>query len=225
MNLFNNSKYGNMLTIILIVSIVAIIGIIGIIGYRIYRTYYIETGAMQAADAFESNLNSNISNNNQLQNNSVGGGIITNVEDTSSSTSGNTTTKYKGFTVIGTIQIPAIDIKYPILEKNTKKSLETSVVLMYTSSGINEIGNTVIIGHNYRNGTMFSNVKKLENGDYIYITDEQGRKVKYTTYKVYQTSGSDGSYISRNTEGKREISLSTCTDDGKGRIIVLAKED
>ena len=29
-------------------------------------------------------------------------------------------TKYKGFVVSGTIQIPAIDLKYPILEKNTK---------------------------------------------------------------------------------------------------------
>ena len=155
--------------------------------------------------------------------------IIGNIEqvqnNNNNSSSGSTSTKYKGFDVVGTIQIPAINLKYPILKQNTKKSLETSVVLMYTSNGLNEIGNSVIIGHNYRNGTMFSNVKKLGNGDIIYITDTQGRKVKYVIYSIYRTSGTDAKYITRNTNGLREISLSTCTDDSKARTIVLAKEE
>lgn len=214
--MFNNSKYGNLLTVILVISIVAIVGIIGIIGYRIYKKYYTETGALAAATEFEQAVQ-----NNPIQNDNT---TISNIQDTFDNTSDGQITTYKGFTVVGTIQIPAINIKYPILEKNTKKSLETSVVLMYTSNGLNEIGNSVIIGHNYRNGTMFSNVKKLENGDIIYITDTSGRKVKYTIYNIYRTSGSDGKYITRNTAGKREISLSTCTDDSKARTIVLAKE-
>ena len=217
--MFNNSKYGNLLTVILVISIVAIVGIIGIIGYRMYKAYYTETGALAAATEFEQAVQ-----NNNAQNDNTNS-TITNIEDTFDNTSSNgQATTYKGFTVVGTIQIPAINIKYPILEKNTKKSLETSVVLMYTSNGLNEVGNSVIIGHNYRNGTMFSDVKKLENGDVIYITDMLGRKVKYTIYDMYRTSGSDGKYITRNTNGKREISLSTCTDDSKARTIVLAKE-
>ena len=222
--MFNNSKYGNLLTVILIVAIVAIIGIIGIVGYRMYKAYYTETGALQAATEFESNVNQESNNNNVIANSNS---TITDIEDTYGDTSTGTgkTTTYKGFVVVGTIQIPSIDVKYPILEVNTKKSLETSVVLMYTSNGLNEIGNSVVIGHNYRNGTMFSNIKKLENGDIIYITDTTGRKVKYTVYSIYRTSGSDSKYITRNTQGKREISLSTCTDDSKARTIVLAKED
>lgn len=215
--MFNNSKYGNLLTVILVISIVAIIGIIGIIGYRMYKTYYTKTGALAAATEFEQAVQNNPSQNDNT--------TISNIQDTFDNTTSNgQTTTYKGFAVVGTIQIPAINIKYPILEKNTKKSLETSVVLMYTSNGLNEVGNSVIIGHNYRNGTMFSNVKKLEKGDIIYITDMLGRKVKYTIYDMYRTSGNDGKYITRNTEGKREISLSTCTDDSKARTIVLAKE-
>ena len=239
--MFNNSKYGNVLTVILVVAIIAILGIIGIIGYRIYKAYYIETGAMQAATEFEKNFNTQ---NNTISNNIVSGNIdnsntIINIEGITSaadtfensvsssggSTSSNKTTKYKGFDVVATIQIPAINLKYPVLEQNTKKSLETSVVLMYTANGLNEVGNSVIIGHNYRNGTMFSNVKKLAKGDVIYITDATGRKVKYTIYDMYRTSGTDSEYITRNTNGKREISLSTCTDDSKARTIVLAKED
>lgn len=219
--MFNNSKYGNLLTVILVISIVAIVGIIGVIGYRMYKAYYTETGALAAATEFEQAVQ-----NNNIEQNSNTNTTISNIQDTfenNISSTGQKTT-YKGFAVVGTIQIPAINIKYPILEKNTKKSLETSVVLMYTSNGLNEVGNSVIIGHNYRNGTMFSNVKKLEKGDVIYITDMSGRKVKYTIYDIYRTSGSDGKYITRNTGGKREISLSTCTDDSKARTIVLAKE-
>ena len=229
MNMFNNSKYGNLLTVILVISIIAIIGIMGIIGYRLYKSYYIKTGALEAATQFEdsvSNLTDSSANNAVDPN---ANSSIANVEDTfgnagSGAASSGQTTTYKGFPVIGTIQIPAINLKYPILGKNTPKALETSVVALYTASGLNEIGNSVIIGHNYRNGTMFSNVKKLKNGDAIYITDTKGRKVKYIIYNIYRTSGSDGQYITRNTQGKREISLSTCTDDSKARTIVLARE-
>ena len=96
---------------------------------------------------------------------------------------------------------------------------------MYTAQGLNNEGNSVIIGHNYRNGTMFSNVDKLKNGQYIYITDTTGRKVAYKIYSIFRASGSESEYITRNTNGKREISISTCTDVSKARTIVLAREE
>ena len=222
--MFNNSKYGNLLTVILIVAIVAIIGIVVIIGYRIYKAYYLDTGATQAATQFEQSLQNNISNGQNVNDTKTD---ITGVGDstiTNNNTSSQSTTTYKGFAVVGTIQIPDIDLKYPILEKLSTTSLKTSVVLMYTAQGLNNEGNSVIIGHNYRNGTMFSDVDKLTNGDFIYITDTTGRKVKYQIYSMYRASGSESDYITRNTNGKREISLSTCTDDSKARTIVLARE-
>ena len=76
---------------------------------------------------------------------------------------------YKGFGVLGTMEIPTTSLEYPILEKVTKKSIETAVAFLY-GSGINQPGNSVIIGHNYRNGLFFSNNKKLNIGDKIYIT-------------------------------------------------------
>jgi len=237
--MFNNSKYGNLLTVILVVAIIAIVGLVGIIGYRMFNAYSTETGAMQAATEFEQSVQQNqVENNSNIIDNNISNeqstttkpdisGIqgTTSESGTQSGNSTQTTTKYKGFEVVGTIQIPAIDLKYPILEKLSKKSLETSVVLLYTSQGLNNVGNSVIIGHNYRNGTMFSNVKKLSNGDYIYITDGSGNKVRYTVYSIYRASGNESDYMTRNTNGKREISLSTCTDDSKARTIVLATED
>lgn len=220
--MFNNSKYGNLLTIILIIAIVAILGIAILVGTKIYKAYHTDSDAADAANAFEQTTVNKPNDNNQNQNKTDISGIN---ESITNEISSENKTKYKGFDVIGTIQIPKISLKYPILEKLSPKSLETSVVLLYTANGLNQVGNSVIIGHNYRNGTMFSNVKKLEKGDLIYITDMSGTKVKYKIYDIYRASGSEGNYMTRNTDGKREISLSTCTDDSKARTIVLAKED
>ena len=131
---------------------------------------------------------------------------------------------YKGFNVVGTIQIPTTKIEYPILEKVSKSSLETSVAMLY-GAGINQAGNTVIIGHNYRNGLFFSNNKKLNNGDKIYITDNNKNKLTYTIYNKFETTPEDASFYSRDTGGKPEITLSTCNDDSSKRLILFAKAD
>ena len=65
--------------------------------------------------------------------------------------------------------------------------MNTAVVMQY-GPGPNQVGNTVIAGHNYRNGQFFSNNYKLENGDTIYITDNSGTRLQYTIYNKYETS-------------------------------------
>lgn len=227
--MFRGSKYSKVLTIILVIAIIGIIAILIYIGYSIYRKNYIENGASQAVARFEDSIFENDMNNIGGQNQIAAGNTITGINDGQSSeqsgSSGSSSRiKYKGFYVIGTIKIPSINLSYPILEKVTKKSLETSVAFLY-GPGLNKVGNNVIIGHNYRNGTMFSNLKNLKNGALIYITDESGKQVKYKMYRSYRTSGDDASYMTRNTNGKREISLSTCTDDSKARLIIWAREE
>ena len=69
------------------------------------------------------------------------------------------------------------------------------------------------------------NVKNVKNNDLIYITDNDGNRVKYKVYNTYETSSTDFDYATRETQGKREITLSTCTDDVKSRIIVWAREE
>lgn len=131
---------------------------------------------------------------------------------------------YKGFGVLGTMEIPATNFKYPILEKVTKKSIETAVAFLY-GSGVNQPGNTVIIGHNYRNGLFFSNNKKLNIGDKIYVTDNNGNKLTYTIYNKFEATPEDTSFYQRDTAGKPEITLSTCTDDSSARLIILARAE
>ena len=137
----------------------------------------------------------------------------------------STQVKYKGYNVEGKIEIPAIDLEYPILEKTTPTSIEAAVAIMYSANGLNQPGNTVIAGHNYRNGDFFGNNDKLKLGDKVYITDNSGTKIKYTIYNIYETSPDDSDFIRRETNGKREISLSTCTDNSKARLIIWAVEE
>ena len=125
--------------------------------------------------------------------------------------------------MIGTIQIPKTKVKAPIVDKVTTSSITSAAAVLY-GAGLNEVGNTVIVAHNYRNGTFFSNNKKLVVGDKVYITDSIGRKIEYTIYKTYLASETEFDYATRNTNGKREISLSTCTTDPTKRLVIWAKE-
>lgn len=174
----------------------------------------------------DENLVPNIDANSLIPDSNTLPGASTS-ENTNSSSGGSSSSStkptYKGFNVIGKIEIPKTGVNLPVLDVVTPKSIETSVGKLY-GPGINEVGNTVIIGHNFRNGTFFSNNKNLSKGDKIYLTDLQGKKVTYTITKKYTTGTDDFSYATRNTNGKREISLSTCTDDTKSRLIIWAQE-
>jgi len=90
--------------------------------------------------------------------------------------------------------------------------------------GLNQVGNTVIVGHNYRNGAFFGSNKRLAEGDKVYITDNSGERVEYTIYKKYLTPEVDYSYATRNTNGAREVTLVTCHTDNKYRLVILARE-
>ena len=147
--------------------------------------------------------------------------IIVNNSDTNSNDNNGKT--YKGFPMVGTIEIPDINLKYPVLEDSNRDAIEVAVGI-YDGPGLNKIGVTTIAGHNYRDGRFFSNNKKLVEGDKVYITDESGQKITYIIYKIYTTSAEDDSHLDYDTKGKREIALSTCTDDSQSRLIILAKE-
>ena len=214
-----DSRYSKFLTTLLIVIVVGIVGLLGYLGIDLFKKFHTENEAEKFAQQFENDVKDN--DNNEENNNAEN--PLDNIESSESS-NGTKTYKYKGFDVSGTIEIPKTSIKYPILSKVSKKGLETSVAIQY-GVGLNQVGNTVIVGHNYRNGLFFSNNKKLSNGDNIYITDNSGTKVKYVIYNKYETTPEDTDYMLRDTAGKKEISLSTCTDDSSKRLIIWAKAE
>lgn len=226
-----NSKYSKLLTAILVIAIIAIIGLLTYIAIDWYKAYTTNTDITDGLDQFDGYINNVISNTetNTVDNTIIDPNIDENVvvENTTGNTTGDTTTSaptYKGFNMVGKIEIPKTNVEYPVLEEVTPNSIEASVAVLY-GPGINQIGNTVIIGHNFRNGTFFSNNNRLSIGDEIYLTDLEGTRIKYTIYKKYITGTDDFDYAVRDTNGKREVTLSTCTDDGSERIIIWAEEN
>ncbi len=228
-----NSKYSKLLTVILIVAIIIVVILFAFFGYEIYNKYYVEKQTSDMLDVFDNSISNTVTNvvsnpENTTDSNEVVAPVLSGDENTTTgqtggSSSSSTGVTYKGYTMVGKIEIPKINVSYPILGKTTKTSIEVAVSVLY-GPGPNKVGNTVIVGHNYKNGTFFSNNKRLEAGDEIYITDTDGNRLKYIIYDKQLLAPEDFDYAARDTQGKREISLSTCTDDVNSRLVIFARE-
>lgn len=219
-----NSKYNKVLTVILVIVVIVIFALLGFWGYQTYRKYFQEKDIDTALEEFNQTITNSTRRNEFTGSEPINFTAMDNgIANSSSGNSTNEVVTYNGFTVVGRMEIPDIDLDLPVLERATRNSLEQSIgVLM--GPGLNQVGNTIIVGHNYRNGTFFSRNEELENGDEIYITDTSGTRIEYTIYNIYTTSSEDSDYITRDTAGKREISLSTCTDDSRYRLVIWARE-
>lgn len=216
------SKFFN---IIITICILALIAVIGYVSYYYISRYIALKQAETAVDEFENNVIVVAIEDEPVQNEIEN--VIENPQETVKTDNGNATNRnnirYKNYTTIGTIRIPKTKVKAPIVDQVTPTSISAAAAVLY-GPGLNQVGNTVIVAHNYRNGTFFSNNKKLVVGDTIYITDSNGNKIEYSVTKTYITDEFDFSYATRDTEGKREISLSTCTTDPTKRLVIWAKE-
>lgn len=222
--MFNN-KYSKVLTIILVILI---IGIFGTMGYFAYNMFVISSKNNKAEETVDKFSDATIKRevvDSSDDDGQIDTDLINSINSLQTEQKQEETEKVymEGYEVMGVIEIPKTSVKLPVLSEVTKKSLETSVAILY-GVGLNQPGNTTIVGHNYRNGLFFSDNKKLTEGDTINITDQTGTTVTYSIYNIYLTSPNDASYMQRDTEGAREISLSTCTDDSSQRLIILAKE-
>lgn len=131
--------------------------------------------------------------------------------------------EYEGYQVIGTIKIPKIDIEYPILAEDTEETLEKSIARV--GNGIvNEIGNLTLAGHNYIDGSMFGKIDKLEKGDEIKILDLHKKEITYSIFDIYVTDPNDVSILDAREKGRREVTLISCTNGNKNRLIIKARE-
>ena len=131
--------------------------------------------------------------------------------------------EYQGYQVIGLIQISKINLEYPILIETTKDSLTKSIT-RFGNGKVNEVGNLCLAGHDYINNSMFGGINKLENGNEILITDLYGNKVTYTVFDKYTTNPDDISVLESVDSNKREVTLITCSNGNKDRLIIRATE-
>lgn len=141
---------------------------------------------------------------------------------------------------IGWISIDGTNISYPVMHtpNDPQKYLRRSFHGQYSQSGVpfldwrcsTDGGTRIIYGHNMKSGTMFSDLKKYLNTDFL----NAHRTVKFetadgvqtfTVTEVLKTNIADPWYDRISCEDGRRLLLSTCYGSGKdGRLLIIVEE-
>lgn len=135
--------------------------------------------------------------------------------------------KGEPYTIIATMSIPKINIEYAVLSRTSDELLKinpTKFEGYEKGPEPNEAGNLCIVGHNYLNSKFFSKVPTLSLGDTMNLTDNFGRTITYVLYDRYTVDPTDISCLDQNTNGKKEVTLITCNNDGSARVISKFRE-
>lgn len=141
---------------------------------------------------------------------------------------------------IGWLSIDGTNISYPVMHtpSDPQKYLRRNFYGKYSQSGVPFLDgrcdiqstNLIIYGHNMRNGTMFSNLKRYMDGDFLNahrtVKFETADGIRYfTVTKVLRTDITDAWYNRITAEDGRCLVLSTCYGSGKaGRLLIIAAE-
>ena len=141
---------------------------------------------------------------------------------------------------IGWLSIDGTSISYPVMHtpSDPQKYLRRNFYGKYSQSGVPfldgrcdlQSSNLIIYGHNMRNGTMFADLKKYVDRDFL----SAHRTVKFetadgvqtfTVTEVLKTNISNEWYNRISAEDGRQLILSTCYGSGKdGRLLIIAAE-
>ena len=121
------------------------------------------------------------------------------------------------------LNIPSLGVEYPVLSETSEELLKISLNKFWGGSP-NSVGNYCIVGHNYKSGKMFGKLAQINNGDIIKLTDLSGNTLNYKVYNKYIVYPEDVACTSQITNGLKEMTLITCTNGGKQRLIVKCRE-
>jgi LPXTG-site transpeptidase (sortase) family protein len=131
--------------------------------------------------------------------------------------------EFKGYKVEGIIEIPKINIKYPIIDHTNEETMKVSITKFWGPQA-NEIGNYTVAGHNNKDGTMFGKTKYLQIGDKIKLTNLKNETIEYEVFKIYSIDPEDVSCVESVESGTREVTLITCTNGHKNRLVTKARQ-
>ena len=153
------------------------------------------------------------------------------IEEKTPNTIQNTQTQAKSYTAkdgknynyIGRVVIPKIGVDYAILDHWSDELLKVSICKFHGANP-NEVGNLCLVGHNWRNKRFFSKVPTLEIGDIVQITDLNEKTINYEVYDIHTVDPNNTDDTTQKTNGRKEVTLITCTDDSQQRVIVKCKE-
>ena len=128
--------------------------------------------------------------------------------------------------IIGVIEIPSLNITYPIFNELNDELLKTSPCRFYgsfPSESNNTSTNLCIAGHNYDNNKFFSKIKDLTINDKIILYDNYDNKFIYSVIENYEVESDDLSPVYNTITNSFELTLVTCNNFNGNRIIIKSK--
>ena len=198
----DNTKNSNKMSIKKVFKIQFTISIIIIISTISFSTYYIYS--LRNKEKISENL---IGNYNIYK-------LYTNVEKEDETTQNN---------LFGIIEIPKINLYYPVFSTLTEENLKVSPCKFYGDS-LEDAGNVCIAGHNYNNDMFFSKINLLEQNDEIFIYNNIGVKYTYLVTENYEVKEDDLSPILNYNQNEKNLTLITCNNLNNNRFVIKAKQ-
>lgn len=198
----DNTKNSNKMSDKKVFKIQFTISIIIIISTISFSTYYIYS--LKNKEKISENL---IGNYNIYK-------LYTNVEKEDETTQNN---------LFGIIEIPKINLYYPVFSTLTEENLKVSPCKFYGNS-LEDTGNICIAGHNYNNDMFFSKINLLEQNDEIFIYNNIGIKYTYSVTENYEVKEDDLSPILNYNQNEKNLTLITCNNLNNNRFVIKAKQ-
>lgn len=128
---------------------------------------------------------------------------------------------YMDYEVIAKLEIPKINLETNVLKDYTADGMKVCSSKFFGPEP-NEVGNFCIAGHNYEQENMFNHLINLEKGDELYLTDNKNGKITYSIYDIYRVKPQNTAPIGQETNGNKIVTLITCVNYSKSRLIVQA---
>lgn len=117
-----------------------------------------------------------------------------------------------GNNYIGTIAIPVLGLELPIMNDWDNDKMKIAPCRYYGSIYTNDL---VLCSHSYDN--LLGNIKDLNIGDMVIITDVNGEQFVYKV-EVVEVLGPDD--VTEMIESEFDLTLYTCTKDNLNRVTV-----
>lgn len=121
--------------------------------------------------------------------------------------------RINGYAYVGYVEIPALELKLPVLSEWNYDRLQIAPCRQHGSSRTDDL---VIAAHNYR--THFGRLKELSEGDTVIFTDMDGIVNSYSIAKIDTVDPYD---VDSVLNSDFDLVLYTCTVGGKTRVTVF----
>ena len=128
----------------------------------------------------------------------------------------NSSVNTKNENIIGILKISSINLEAPIMLG--EENLDYVVAKYRNSPSFGESGNVILAGHNNMKGSIFRSLHKLKIGTIVEIqSDNKIYKYKITQREIVEPN--DPNLLTQDLS-KKEITLITCTNRAKQRLIL-----